>query len=276
MNEARAWLASGRSLRGFGWSIIDIHAHLGPYVGFEIPHGDADGMVFTMDRLGIAVAGISALTAINADYARGNDLTASAVRRHPDRFVGYAVANPWEPERISHELTRAFEELGFRGIKIIPSTWKLPVTDPRYEPIWAFAQERGTMVLSHTWAGDPTCRPSLFREIAARYPDVAFLLGHSGGPREGNVEAIDVAAACPNVYLELCYSQLTRRQLEEMVHAVGYERVLLGTDMPFIDPAFTIAKVICADLPEEQRRAIVGGNAERLLRASGALAAMGT
>ncbi len=81
--------------------------------------------------------------------------------------------------------------------------------------------------------------------------------------------------ACPNVYLEVCYSQLTRRQLEEMVHAIGYERGLMGTAMPFIDPAFTVAKVVCADLPAEQRRAILGGNAERLLRANGALAAMG-
>ena len=266
MSDSTTLVANGRSLRELGWRVIDIHAHLGRYGAFEIPYGDADGMVANMDRLGIATACISSLTAINADYVRGNDLTAAAVRRHPGRFVGYAVANPWEPSQITAELTRAFDELGLSVIKVHPTLWGLPVTEARYEPIWAFAQQRNTMILSHTWAGDRTCRPSLFREIAARHPNVAFVLGHSGGPPEGNAEAIEVASACPNVYLEVCYSQLTRPQLEGLVQAIGHDRILLGTDTPFIDPSFTVAKVAASSLAVEQRQAILGENAARLLQ----------
>lgn len=265
MSEAKALVTTGQSLRKLGWRIIDAHAHIGSYGGFEIPHGDADSMIRSMDHLGIDVACISSLTAINADYVRGNDLTAVAVRRYPDRFVGYAVANPWETENITTELTRAFDELGLSAIKIHPTLWELPVTDARYEPIWGFASERKALVLSHTWVNDRTCRPALFKEIAQRHPQVAFLLGHSGGSWEGNLEALQICANCPNIYLETCYSQLTRSQLQLLVQGAGSERVVFGTDMPFIDPAFTLARVAGSALTEEQRRAILGGNAGRLL-----------
>ena len=265
MSQAKELLIEGQSLKTLGYRIIDAHAHLGSYGGFDIPHGDADGMVRSMDDLGIDVACISSLTAINADHVRGNDLTAAAVRRYPGRFLGYAVANPWETDCITTELARAFDELGLSAIKIHPTMWELPVDDARYQPIWAFASERKALILSHTWVGDRTCRPSLFTEIAQRYPDVAFLLGHSGGSREGNVEAIEVAAACPNVYLETCYSQLTREQFELLVQGAGSDRVLFGTDMPFIDAAFTLARVAGSHLPIAQRRAVLGENAARLL-----------
>jgi uncharacterized protein len=265
MSQAKEFIIEGQSLRALGWRIIDAHAHLGSYGAFDIPHGDADGMVRQMDDLGIDVACISSLMAINADYVRGNDLTAAAVRRHPHRFVGYAVANPWETDRITDELTRAFDELGLSAIKIHPTLWELPVDDARYDPIWAFASERKALVLSHTWAGERTCRPSLFRTIAHRYPEVAFLLGHSGGSRAGNLAAIEVARACPNIYLETCYSRLTRDQFELLVHEAGSDRVVFGTDMPFIDAAFTLAQVAGSDLPVAQRKAILGENAARLL-----------
>ncbi len=266
MIQPKELVIAGRSLKALGWRIIDAHAHLGSYGGFDIPHGDADGMVRQMDDLGIDVACISSLMAINADYVRGNDLTAAAVQRHPDRLIGYAVANPWETDRVASELTRAFDDLGLSAIKIHPTLWELPVDDARYEPIWAFASERKALILSHTWAGERSCRPSLFRTIAQRYPDVAILLGHSGGSRAGNIEAIEVARACPNIYLETCYSRLTREQFELLVEGAGSDRVVFGTDMPFIDASFTLARVAGADLPVAQRKAILGDTAAHLLR----------
>ena len=44
------------------------------------------------------------------------------------------------------------------------------------------------------------------REIVARYPDLALILGHSGGTDAGRREAEDLAGEFPNVFLEWCGS----------------------------------------------------------------------
>ena len=53
--------------------------------------------------------------------------------------------------------------------------------------------------------------------------------------------------------------------LEAIVEAVGAERVIFGTDMPFIDPFFGLAKVSGAKLTAGQKALILGGNVRRLL-----------
>ena len=69
-----------------------------------------------------------------------------------------------------------------------------------------------------------------------------------------------------NIYLEICGSNLTRFEIEWMIAEVGADRVIFGTDMPWIDPRFTLGKVAYANLSDEQRRLVLGENMARLLR----------
>jgi len=78
-------------------------------------------------------------------------------------------------------------------------------------------------------------------------------------------EAMAVALAHPNVYLDICGSTLARAELEAMVAEVGAERILFGTDNPWLDPRFLIGKVAYARLSAEQQRLILGENIARLM-----------
>ena len=250
-SSVRGLVERGESLAQLGWRIIDGHAHLGPYGEFHIPSPDAASMVAMMDLLGIDTTVFSPHLAISSDFAGGNDIAAEVVRRYPSRFIGYVTVNARYPDTVVPELGRGFDELGLRAIKLHPSLNGYSVSDPACEPIWRFAQERGAVVLSHTWESSPLCGPKLFAPLAAKYPGVRFLLGHSGGTTPGRREAIEVVKAHPNVFLETCSSTLMSAELEWMVREVRAERVIFGTDSPWLDTRFILGKVAYADLADE-------------------------
>jgi 2,3-dihydroxybenzoate decarboxylase len=49
---------------------------------------------------------------------RSNDRLAEAIKRHPDRFLGFAALAPQDPGGAAKELERTVKELGFKGGKI--------------------------------------------------------------------------------------------------------------------------------------------------------------
>lgn len=263
------WIRDGIPLNQVGVRVIDAHAHLGGYFNFYIPRPDAATMVEQMDRLGVEAACISSIPACGADVPRGNEMTAAAVRDYPGRFIGYASVNPHYPERVRPELERSFDELGLSLIKLHPTIVEYPITGPAYEPVWRFASERRTIVLSHTWTGTSTCAPKQFEPLARDYPDVVFLLGHSGGTPAGYVESIELANRCPNIYLDICRSEMSPIWVERLVNEVGADRVFWGTDFPFLEPRYLIGRLACSKLSDQAKRQVFGESVAALLKNRG-------
>ena len=242
--------------------VIDTHGHLGswPQYGWE---DNLPGMVAEMDRAGVDALCVFHITL--GEARRGNDVTAEAARRHPGRFVPFAFVTPHYPEEMVPELERCFDRLGMRGIKIYPPYVRIPVTAPEWEPVFAFAQERGVPVICHTGAGCSLGRPSFFVGLALKYPRVPWILGHSGGNREGRDEAIEAAAQAPNLFLETCSSHRGLGSIEQMVRGAGADRVLFGSDTPLFSPALQLGRVMTADLSPDEKALVLGGNAQRIL-----------
>jgi uncharacterized protein len=244
--------------------VVDVHAHLGPYSLFYIPDPDAASMVSVMDRTGTEVTVVAANRAIQQDAHLGNTQALAAVDDHPGRIAAYAVINPWQdPER---ELERLAGDERFVGIKVHPSLHKYPVTGARYAAVWAFAEETGCPVLSHSEHQSAYDAPSLFEAVAAKYPRAPIILGHAGITPAGVDEAIEAAARYESLWLEVCGSQMTGPLIQEMIDRVGSRRVLFGSDFPFIDQRMSLGRVVCAPLTAGQRQDVLSGNARRLFR----------
>jgi predicted TIM-barrel fold metal-dependent hydrolase len=241
---------------------VDAHAHLGPYSRFFIPEPDAETMIAVMDRVGTAVAVLSSNLAIQSDSERGNDATLAAVDAHPDRLAGYAVINPWQSP--ADQLARVEQDPRFVGIKLHPSLHHYPVTGRRYAAVWEFAQRTGCPVISHTAQGSPWDASSLFDPICADHPDAVIILGHSGLTPAGIDESIALARRHPRTYLELCGSHLVGELIMDMVEALGPDRVLFGSDFPFIDHRLSLGRVLGTELSDEAKRTVLGGAARRV------------
>ncbi|MGC9347481.1 MAG: amidohydrolase family protein [Anaerolineae bacterium] len=250
-----------------GWSlvnyqVIDAHAHLGIWPTIHAAYGDAEGLLASMDRIGIETACLSTFQALGGDYRRGNDLAAEVQARYPGRFLGYGVINPNYQDDIEREVARCLDDLDLLGIKLHPTSHACPPDGPAYQRVYAMMQVRRGLVLSHTY-GDP----STLERIAAGYPDVTFILAHAAATYEPEMaESLAVVMeARPNVYLDTCLSRVYYGDLERWVAAAGADRLLFGSDVPFNDNAHQIGRVTHADISEEDKRAILGGNMAALI-----------
>ena len=58
----------------------------------------------------------------------GNDHLAEIVSWDPDKFIGFAHHNPFEPDAVA-ELERAVTELGLRGYKLLAPMIEQPIED---------------------------------------------------------------------------------------------------------------------------------------------------
>jgi predicted TIM-barrel fold metal-dependent hydrolase len=194
---------------------------------------------------------------------RGNAEMAQVIREHPDRFYGYRVVNPNYPKEVEAEVARFGDDGGFVGFKFHPDGHSYPITGQHYKPALEYAEEHRLIVLSHTWGESSYDSPAMLAEVAAAYPSVTFLMGHSGyGQWDA---ALAAAREHANVYLELTAAYEVGGLIERMVEEVGSEKVVFGTDLPWFDPHFAIGAVCFSHIAEEDRRNILRGNAERLL-----------
>jgi len=239
---------------------VDSHAHLGRYSSTYMPYSTEDGLIETMDRLGIEKACISDFLSIGPDYRRGNDRVAHAVRRYPTRFVGYVAVNPNYPDDMENELERCFREPGMKGIKLHCDLHSYPIDGDNYRPALEFANSRSLPVLIHGY-GDRRTLEGILR----RYPDARIIAAHVGAwdGRSSN-PAIELAKDYENLYLDLASSIAYRGAFEKMVERVGADRILYGSDMPMLDPGYQLGRVVRSGIPKEQMRMILSDNARKL------------
>lgn len=244
-----------------GLHVIDFHGHVGRWDRYGMID-DPTKILHAMDKAGIDLACLFHI--FQPDSVTSNNLTAQFVAQHPDRFVGFAYVSPLMPERMIPELTRAIDQLHFPAIKLYPPYTPWPLNEPVWAPIYEFANERGLAVIFHT-GPEPQSLPKFVSEIAPRYPQANFVIGHAGNTPVERAQAIAAVQTNPNVYLETSSTFRTPGVIEQLVTMAGADRVLYGSDLPLMDPRPQIGKIITAQISPAVKRLILGDNARRLL-----------
>jgi predicted TIM-barrel fold metal-dependent hydrolase len=246
--------------------IIDLHAHLGPYFNMHIPESDAPSMIRTMDLCGIDKTVISTTLSFDTDIVLGNDLMLEALAAFPGRLYGACAVSGNYPELSLAELERTMANLAVVMIKVHPFSTRCRLNDRRLRGIFDYAAARGLFVLVHTWLdNDAYGNQDIFAGVAAEYPPIKWVMGHSGGPY-GSIHAVELAQKVENIFLDITLSMCPAQQVEFFVREVGSARVLFGTDNPFIDPRPQIGRVALARISDADKVNIFGGNARRHIR----------
>ena len=249
------FVAFGRTgERPAGMRFCDCHGHLGGRASwYHVPDGDLDATVAEMDRLGVERACVFSFTGVNSDEVFGNDIVADAVRRCPDRFVGFTLLNPHRGrDAMLRELERC-AALGLRGVKLIPHYQGYPAEGPLLAVACQWAHERRQIILNHHWGS-----PAHLERLLDACPDACFIAGHT------TTAYADLMTRHPNLYVCSC-PLLAPGECERVVAAIGPDRLLFGSDLQDLPIAWGLGPILFARLPEAHKRLILGDSLRRLL-----------
>jgi aminocarboxymuconate-semialdehyde decarboxylase len=265
-----------------------------------------------MDKLGIDVQAISpappqyyywAPDELGRESARLiNNRIAEIVGKHPDRFVGMGTVPLQNPSLAVAELERMVKELNFRGVEICTNVAGAELSDQRFRPFFAKAEELGALIFLHpngftegrrladhyfiNIIGNPldsTVAVShlIFGGVLDAYPRLKICVAHGGGflpaysgrsdhGHKARPDSRTATAKKPTSYLKKLYFDtivFTHHQLEYLAATWGSDHLLLGSDYPFDmaepDP---VGFVSSAKLGLADKAAILGGNAAKLLK----------
>jgi uncharacterized protein len=204
---------------------VDLSVRLADYVAAAPP--DSQAVVF---------GGKAKLSGLWVDDRYVADYVAQA----PDRLVGFLSVDPTQ-DGWQDELRFGHQELGLRGIKLLPMYAGFFPQDEQLDPLWHYASQHNLPVLLHTGttfiAQAPIeCTLPRHLDVAARrFPDCRIILAHLGHPYEG--ECVAVIRKHANVYADLSalyYRPFQLYQSLMLVQEYGvWHKLLFGTDYPF-------------------------------------------
>jgi predicted TIM-barrel fold metal-dependent hydrolase len=262
---ARAWAGSLEDAQRFfrgPWTNEDLDATAARYAA--------------LDTLAVLLGADAETTTGVPPYP--NDDLATACRKYPDRFLGFAGIDPWKGELAIRELERSVRELGLKGAKFHPGRQEFYPNDRRFYPLFETAAALHAPVLFHTGmmaagAGTPGgrgqrldfTRPIYLDHLAADFPTLTIIAAHPSWPWAD--EGLAVARHKSNVFLDLSgYSpRYIPPQYVQFANTLLQDQMVFGSDYPFIPPERWLADFEDAGFREQVREKILLLNARRAL-----------
>ena len=252
--------------------MFDINAAIGHWPFRRIPHQSADALRAHLEGYGMrgaAVANTHGLFYKNAHDA--NLELAEAIAPHGDFFAGVATLNPtyaaWE-----RDLAACAGDLGMRALRIAPQYHDYAIGDACTVETVRAAAELGLPVLvphrvvdirqRHWRDTETTNAPGEVAALARAVPEARIVFTEYLAPTAALAK---VFGDCPNVLIETSRLRSAYGQeLAATVRALGAGRVAFGTGAPFKEVTPALLRVENADLSDEEREKVTGGNAREL------------
>lgn len=195
----------------------------------------------------------------------GNNFILNTAEHYPDRLIPACSANPWYGREAVKEVRRAIQA-GARMLILHPFVQGFLANDELVWPLLDEADHQKVPVYIHTGLpGNAT--PWQVTDLAERYPELDFLMGHCGSTDFWN-DANQAALLADNIYLE---TSLARPfYIPGRLQALGNHRVIMGSNAPLND--FSVEweetrKVLSA----QDAGPVLGENLRRLLEKREAL-----
>ncbi len=237
--------------------IIDCHCHAGPGDGLTGPWDTTAALEPYLTRARLAGIDGSVLFAVfHSDYAIANRAVARIVARDPRRRLGFTFVHA-ERDRghIEELVAEGVERHGFRGIKV--HRYDSRITGEVCE-----VARRYRLPVLYDVMGET----AMVELLATEFPDVDFIIPHLGSLIDdwrAQVSFLDPLKRHPNIYTD---SSGVRRfdLLLDAVRRAGPEKLLFGSDGPWLHPAVELHKIRMLRLPESAARLVLAENLLRL------------
>ncbi|RPJ55712.1 MAG: amidohydrolase, partial [Acidobacteria bacterium] len=222
-----------------------------------------------------------------------NDFIARAVEDQPDRFFGLCVLPLQDRKASLEELDRCVKQLKMRGILLYTNLAGRFPDEPEFRLLFARAAELDLPILL------PPAKPlttdvvkgyemtsslgNMFEDTIAltriimagildEYPSLKLVCPHLGGTLPYIIGRLEHLKRLPSEYLKQVYLDIVSPlplAIRFAYDFMGADRLVFGSDHPWVDPKLILASLRKLHLPEEDISKILFGNARRLFGLKG-------
>ncbi len=224
---------------------------LAPLLNWEIPASDPVTLANRWDAE-LTAQGVGRACLMASTHADETSV-AAAVAAHPDRFYGFFILDPLQPDA-TERLIAAVRNPHLHCVCFFPAMHTFSIADSRLVPLFELISDHHLAAFVHCGALSVDVRkklglPSQFdmrysdplhlHPVALHFPQIRFIVPHFGAGLFR--EALMLADLCPNVYLDtsstnhwMMYEDLDLRTVfQRSIDLLGPERLLFGTDSSF-------------------------------------------
>jgi len=272
----------------------------------------AEKRIQKMDEAGIDIQIVSSVGATellpaaegNRVASEANKALFTAVRRHEDRFRGYAILGTHDIGEAVYELEKCIEDYGFAGWNAFSNFGTTALDDPVYIPLLKKAAELNAVVYLHPTMSVIERLHGLGRQLIGsglgfgidvmitlermilngvfdKIPDLKVILGHLGegfpyimdrmvarGPKENRYPAVNEKN--PKDYFKSNIWITTSGNYSEPAficgkEVLGIDRILLGSDFPMEPLKKSVDFINEVHIDSGDRQKVLGLNALQLL-----------
>ena len=276
--------------------MIDFHTHIfSPYArdhrdqlakadhAFSLIYSDkqarmvgVEGLLEAMEENGVEQSVVCGFPWQGLEHCRReNAYLLESAHQYPDRIIPF-ITLPQEGKAAIAELEQC-ARAGARGIgELAPGTygdhvWAIGTMKPLFEAI----TEKGLPLMIH--CNEPVGHPypgkgkvglAEMEALVHALQGMKVILAHWGGGFFFYELMPEIAAICQGVYYDTAASPFlyNKRVYQIAIAIVGPHRILFGSDYPLIPPQRYKQEMQEAGLDEKGLEAILGLNAQRLLR----------
>ena len=233
-----------------------------------------------------------------------NEEIAGTIRKHPTRFSGFATLPMQDVKSAIDELEHAVTRLGLKGCELDTNVNGEQWDEPKFLPFFKAAEQMGAVLFYHpqpqnNFLRDRMPRHGLFNSLGVilddaivasvlicggileACPDLKVCIAHGGGPTCYAMGRLDRGwerlpkdkrtPKPPSVYQkQMYYDTVTGSEeaLRFLIDSVGADRVVLGSDWPFVTfkPGPSGWVQTLESLSQDEKDKILWKNLESLLK----------
>ncbi|MBC2714224.1 MAG: amidohydrolase [Desulfobacteraceae bacterium] len=212
------------------------------------------------------------------------------IQKENDNLICFGGVHPDDPDYVA-EFEKMENQYGLSGMKLVPCMQHFFLNDRRLFPVYEKAEASGMPILVHT-GGDPIPgrevygHPRDIDEVASTFPDLTIIMAHMGIPFFE--ETKEILKKHKNVFTDIAFSvvyddvlsfseqhdidasfltyEFWNETLSSLIKDFGYEKVLFGSDFPFIKPSRAIKAFLDLDISDDGKEMILWKNASELLK----------
>ncbi len=238
--------------------IIDCYCHAGKGDGLTGPwdtNAPLDQYLQWADEYGIAKTVLFA--AFHTNYEKANYQVAKMVNSNRQRFYGFAFIHATrDAGRVYSMVKTAVTDFKFCGLKVHRY-------DARISREICDAAKKFNLPVLY----DPMGEISTVELIAKEYPDVNFIIPHLSSFADdwkAQIGFIDILVRHKNIYTD---TSAVRRfdVLQEALKRAGPDKILFGSDGPWIHPEVELEKVRALHLKAEDEEKVLCTNFLKLI-----------